>query len=142
MSTISTKGQYVTLSGLIKKYDAPEAPEFFNDVVVVNTAGVVTIPLGTVLGKVTATGKYIPAVETAVDGSKVAAAIYIGDFQGAVLPTTTVAATDTNVLALTRGKVVVAKSALVVDATYNDATKLGVLYASLKALGIFAETTI
>jgi hypothetical protein len=142
MSTISTKGQYVTLSGLIKKYDAPEAPELFNDVLVVNTAGVVTIPLGTVLGKVTATGKYIPCVETAVDGSKVAAAIYIGDNTGAVLPTVTAAGTDVNVLALTRGKVVVAKSALVLDATYNDATKLGVVYASLKALGIFAETTI
>lgn len=142
MTTISSKGQYVTLSDLIKKYDAPEAPEFFNEVVTVNTAAIKTIPLGTVLGKITATGKYIPAVETAVDGSKVAAAIYIGDNTGAVLPTVTVAATDTPVLVLARGKVVVSKSALVIDATYDDATKLGVVYASLKALGIFAETTI
>ena len=130
------------LSSLIKKYDAPEAPEFFNEVVTVNTAGVVTIPLFTVLGKVTATGKYIPAVETAVDGSKVAAAIYIGDGFGALLPTTTVAATDTNVLVLARGKVIVAKDALVLDASYNDATKKGVVYASLKALNIFPEYTV
>lgn len=142
MTTISTKGQYVRLGDLIKKYDTPEAPEFFNDVLVVNTAAIATIPLGTVLGKITATGKYIPAVETAVDGSKVAAAIYIGDYTGAVVPTTTVAATDTNVLALITGKVVVSKSALVLDATYDNATKLGVVYASLQALGIFVETTI
>lgn len=142
MTTISTKGQFYFLSDLIKKYDEPEAPEMFNDVLTVNTAGAATLVLGTVLGKITASGKYIPAVQTAVDGSAVAAAIYIGDYTGAVLPTTTVAATDTNVLALTRGKVVVSKDALVLDASYNDATKKGVVYASLKAAGIFAETTI
>jgi hypothetical protein len=142
MTTISTQGMYSDLSSLIKKYDAPEAPEFFNEVVVVNTAGVVTIPLFTVLGKVTATGKYVPAVETAVDGSKVAAAIYIGDAFGALLPTVTAAGTDVNALVLARGKVIVAKDALVMDATYNDATKKGVVYASLKAAGIFAEYTV
>lgn len=142
MTTIATQGQYALIGGLIKKYDAPEAPELFNDVLVVNTAGITTIPLGTVLGKITATGKYIPCVETAVDGSKVAAAIYIGDATGAVRDTVTVAATDTNVLALVRGKVVVSKSALILDATYDNATKTGVVYASLKALGVFAETTI
>lgn len=142
MSVISTQGINSDLSSLIKKYDAPESPSLFNEVVVVNTAGVTTIPLFTVLGKVTATGKYIPAVETAVDGSKVAAAIYIGDAFGALLPTVTAAGTDVNVLTLARGKVTVSKDALVLDATYNDNTKKGVVYASLKALGIFAEYTV
>lgn len=142
MAVIATQGSFALLGGLIKQYDCPEAPSLFNDVLVVNTAAIKTIPLGTVLGKITATGKYIPAVETAVDGSKVAAAIYIGDSTGAVTNTVTVAATDTNVLALVRGKVVVAKDALVLDATYDDATKKNVVYASLKALGIFAETTV
>lgn len=142
MAVIATQGQFALLSGLIKQYDAPEAPALFNDVLVVNTAAIKTIPLGTVLGKITASGKYIPAVETAIDGSKVAAAIYIGDATGAVTDTVTVAATDTNVLALVRGKAVVSKDALVLDATYDDATKKAVVYASLKALGIFAETTV
>lgn len=142
MAVIATQGQFSLLSGLIKQYDAPEAPALFNDVLVVNTAAIKTIPLGTVLGKITASGKYIPAVETAIDGSKVAAAIYIGDATGAVADTVTVAATDTNVLALVRGKVVVSKDALVLDATYDDANKKGVVYASLKALGILAETGI
>lgn len=142
MAVIATQGGFSLIGGLIKQYDCPEAPSLFNDVLVVNTAAIKTIPLGTVLGKITATGKYIPAVETAVDGSKVAAAIYIGDSTGAVTNTVTVAATDTNVLALVRGKVVVSKDALVLDATYDDATKKNVVYASLKALGIFAETTV
>lgn len=142
MAVIATQGSYTLLGGLIKQYDAPEAPALFKDVLVVNTAAITTIPPCTVLGKITATGKFIPAVETAVDGSKVAAAIYIGDATGAVTDTVTVAATDTNVLALVRGKVVVSKDALVLDATYNDATKKGVVYASLKALGILVENTI
>ena len=142
MAVIATQGSYALLSGLIKQYDAPEAPALFNDVLVVNTAGITTIPLGTVLGKITASGKYIPAVETAVDGSKVAAAIYIGDKTGAVTDTVTAAATDVNVLALVRGKVVVAKDALVLDASYNTQGKKDAVYASLKALGVFAETTV
>lgn len=142
MAIIYTQGIYSLLSGLIKQYDEPEHPELFNELVVVNTAAIATIPLGTVLGKVTATGKYVPAVETAVDGSKVAAAIYIGDYTGAVTSTVTAAATDANVLVLARGKVIVAKDALVLDATYNDNTKKNAVYASLKALGIFAETTV
>jgi hypothetical protein len=142
MAVIATQGSYALLSGLIKQYDAPEAPALFNDVLVVNTAGITTIPLGTVLGKITASGKYIPAVQTAVDGSAVAAAIYIGDATGAVADTVTAAATDVNVLALVRGKVVVSKSALVLDASYDLDAEKAVVYASLKALGILAETTV
>jgi hypothetical protein len=142
MATIATQGIYALLSGLIKQYDSPSNPEMFNDMLTVNTAGIVTIPLGTVLGKITASGKYIPALETAVDGSKVPAAIYIGNAFGDVKDTVTAAATDVQVLALTRGKVIVSKSAVLLDATYNDATKQGVAFAALKALGILAETTV
>lgn len=142
MAIIASQGMYTLIGGLIKLYDAPEAPQLFNEMLTVNTAAPATLVLGTVLGKVTASGKYVPAVETAIDGSNVAAAIYIGDFTGAVSPTTTVAATDTKVLALVRGKVVVAKDALVLDASYNTQAKKDAAYASLKALGIFAEVTV
>ena len=46
------------------------------------------------------------------------------------------AATDTKVLVMYRGPAEVSKGALVIDATYNDATKLGVLYADLEARGL------
>lgn len=143
MAIYATLGIYSKLSDLIKQYDAPEAPAMFKDVVTVNTAAITTLVLGTVLGKVTATGKYIPAVQTAVDGSQVPAAIYIGKGDsGAVSPTTTVAATDTPVMALVRGKVIVSKGALVLDASFNTPTLVAGAYASLKLAGILPETVI
>lgn len=142
MSVFATEGQYAKLSGLIKRLGHPEFTAFHNDVVVVNNAGTPTLVIGTVLGKVTATGKYKVAVETAVDGSNVPAAIYIGNAFGASDPVTLVANTDTSVLVLARGLAVVAKEALFLDATYNDATKKGVAYAALKAIGIQAEASV
>lgn len=140
MAVIAT--EQTRLSNLIKKYDAPESPQLFVDMVTVNQASQTTLKVGTVMGKITASGKYIAAVETAVDGSKVAAGIFIGDKFGDAQDTVIAAATDTQAQLLTRGKVVVSKDALLLDATYNDAAKKNAVYASLKALGIFAETTV
>lgn len=144
MAIFATQGVYSHLSDLIKQYDSPDAPAMFKDVVTVNTAAIATLVLGTVLGKVTATGKYVPSVATATDGSQTAAAIYIGRGDtGSTAPTTTVAATDTKILALTRGKVIVAKAALVFDASYNTATLLNAAYLALQNNNtIFAEVTI
>lgn len=140
MAVIATDS--TRLSNLVKKYDAPNNPELFNDVVVVNQAAQTTLKVGTVLGKVTATGKYKVAVETAVDGSKVPAAIYIGDASGLAQDVTVAATTDTNVLVLNRGKVVVSKSMLLLDATYDNQAKLDAAYAGLEALNILVETTV
>lgn len=96
--------------------------------VIVNDAAQ-TLALGTVLGQVTIGGKYKVAKETASDGSKVGAAIVV---EAIAIPTTT----DTKVLVMYRGPAEVSKGALVVDATYDNATKLGVLYADLEAKGI------
>lgn len=96
--------------------------------VIVNDAAA-TLALGTVLGVVTATGKYKVAVETAVDGSKVGAAIVV---EAITIPATT----DTKVLVMYRGPAEVSKGALVISSTYDNATKLGVLYADLEAKGI------
>lgn len=94
-----------------------------------------TLALGTVLGQVTVGGKYKVAKETASDGSKVGAAIVV---EAITIP----ASTDTNVLVMYRGPAEVSKGALVVDATYDNATKLGVLYADLEAKGIQVSTTV
>lgn len=130
------------LSNIIKKYDAPNNPELHNELVTCNQASQTTIALGTVMGKITASGKYIVAKETAVDGSKVAAGIYIGDASGEAQSVTIAAATDTPILILARGKAVVSKDALVLDSTYDNNTKKNVLYADLKALGLLVETTV
>ena len=102
--------------------------------VVVNEAAAKTYAVGTVLGKVTATGKYKIAVETAVDGSKVAAAVVISDASIG-------AAVDTKLVVLVKGPAEVSQGALVLDATYNDQAKKDAVYASLEAVGINILTT-
>ena len=122
------------LSNLVKKELWPEFG-YTRAVVTVNEAAAKTYAVGTVLGKVTATGKYKIAVETAVDGSKVAAAIVLGDY---VVPGTT----DTKVLVMVRGAAIVSKAALVLDATYNDDAKKAAVYDALEAARILCNETI
>ena len=120
-------------SNLVKHELWPESG-FCRKEVVVNEAAIKTYAVGTVLGKVTATGKYKIAVETAVDGSKVPAALVISDASIA-------AATDTKLVVIVKGPAEVSQGALGLDATYDDNTKKGVAYAALEALNINVLTT-
>ena len=76
--------------------------------------GVGNLALGTVLGKVTASGKYKPCDPTAADGSAVAAAIVVGDVS--------VGATDIAQAVLTRSAAVRADE-LVYAGTWTGAQK-------------------
>lgn len=78
---------------------------------------------------VSGTVKYKIAVETATDGSKVVSALVLDNYAVS-------ATTNTSVLVLVRGPAQVGKAAIVLDATYDDATKKAAVYASLEALGI------
>jgi len=131
MSLLSTETH--VYGNVVKHEYLPDVAYCKKEVVVNDTAG--TLAIGTVLGKVTSGGKYKRAVETAVDGSEVAAAI--------VAKVTTIAgSTDTNVLCVVRGPAGISKGALVLDATYNlDAEKQAV-YDALEALGIQCLDTI
>ena len=120
-------------SNLVKHELWPETG-YCRKEVTVNEAAIKTYAVGTVLGKVTATGKYKIAVETAVDGSKVAAALVIADQSIA-------AATDTTVVVLQKGPAEISKGALVLDATYDNDAKKDAVYASLEAVGINVLTT-
>lgn len=122
------------LSHLVKKELWPEQG-YTRAVVTVNEAAAKTYAVGTVLGKVTASGKYKIAVETAVDGSKAADAIVVGDY-------TVPATTDTKVLVLVRGPAIVSKAALVLDATYDTDAKKAAVYAALEAKGVLVNETI
>jgi hypothetical protein len=131
MSVIATSTH--TKSNVLKK-EIWAGEGFAETVIVINdTAG--TLLVGTVLGKVTATGKYKRAVQTAVDGSAVAAAIVMNE-------QTILGATDTKAVALTRGFAKVSKAGLVLDATYDLQAEKDVIYASLEALGIQVLDTI
>lgn len=122
------------LSHLLKQELFPEHG-YCREVVTVNEAAGKTYAVGTVLGKVTASGKYKICVQTAVDGSQTAAAIVMQD-------QTIAATTDTKVLCLVRGPSIVSKSALVLDATHDLQAEKDAVYASLTALGIVVADTI
>lgn len=139
MTIIATDTQ--RLSNLIKKVDAFNSPELLNDVVTVNEASATSYPVGTVMGQITASGKYIRSVQTAADGSQNPVAIYIGDSFGNINTVAIAAATDTKVLVLARGKAVVSASALVLDASFTAGALTVAAYASLKAKNILVETT-
>lgn len=121
------------ISNLVKQELWP-ATGFCRKEITVNEAAAKSYVVGTVLGKVSATGKYKIAVETAVDGSKVAAALVI---EAQSIPATT----DTKVVVLIKGPAEVSKDALVLDATYNDNTKKQAVYDALEALNINVLTT-
>lgn len=142
MPVFATEGQFSRFSSLVKMSDTPERFEFHTDVVTANEAAPITYSLGTVLGKVTATGKYVACVRTAADGSNTPVAIYLGDGKlGAIVDTAVAAATDTPVLVLSRGKVIVAKEALKLDASFGTAAQKQTVYDALKAVGILAEAS-
>lgn len=131
MTVIAT--EKTRLSNLVKQELWAELA-YCRDLVTVNDAAG-TLEIGTVLGKVTATGKYVRAVQTAVDGSAVAAAIVV---QAITIP----ANTDTSVLCVVRGPASVSKGALVLDATYNLDAEKNVVYTSLQTLGIQTLGTV
>lgn len=125
MSVIATDS--LRLSNLVKREYQPEMA-YCREVVTFNgLAG--DLKIGTVLGKVTATGKYIRAVQTAVDGSAVFAGILMED-------KTVLATTDTKVLIMTRGPASVSKGGVVFDATYDLDAEKNVVYAAMEAKGI------
>ena len=102
--------------------------------VVTFTAPAGETKLGTVLGKITATGKYVVSKQTANDGSEVPAAITF--FDG------TYTAGDQKVVALVRGPAGISKLGILLDATFNDATKKAAAYAALEAKGIQVLDTV
>jgi hypothetical protein len=131
MAVIGT--QNPLFSNVVKQELFPEIA-YCRAVVTVNDDAA-TLKVGTVLGKVTSGGKYKVAVETAADGSKVADAVVIQEI-------TVPASTDTEVVVLLKGPAAVSKAGLILDATYDNATKKNAVYASLEAKGIKVIETV
>ena len=139
MSVIAT--DYSHYSNLVKGSDTYRT-ELFHDLVTVNESAQKSYVVGTVLGKVTASGKYKISVQNAADGSQTPVAIVVADAFGTSAPVTIAATTDTKVLALTRGKVVVSLNSLALDASFSSGAQKQFAYDSLKAVGILVEQTV
>lgn len=135
MSVIAT--DYSHYSNLVKASDSDNTT-LFQDVVTVNESAQKSYVVGTVLGKVSASGKYKISVQNAADGSQNPVAVVVGDSFGTAAPFTVAATTDTKVLVLARGKVEVSKSALAFDASFDLQAELDAAYASLATVGILA----
>lgn len=103
---------------------------------VIGEASDVTIVTGTVMGKVTASGKWKVAKAGASDGSEVVAGVFVNGFSNLdpkIVSLDVVGGVDAGAVILDRGTAIVAKDALVIDASY---TNKEVVYAALKALQI------
>lgn len=114
------------------KYELEPSVNWCSEFVTVNEATAKTYTVGTALGLVTATGKYKVSVQTAVDGSQNPVAVVTDDY-------TVAAATDTKVRAFVRGPAILSKAAVLLDATFNDATKVAAAYASLAGKNILVN---
>ena len=117
------------------KHEYEPAMAYCREVATLNETAGATYPIGTVLGKVTATGKYKRVEATAVDGSQVAAAVTIADV-------TVVANTDAKVVVLARGPAMVSKSALSFGASVDTAPEFATAYSQLATVGILVQDTI
>lgn len=90
-------------------------------------------PVGAVLGRITASGKFKLSTATGSDGAQTVAAV--------LLYATDATAADMPGVILARGPALVAKAALIFDASVDDAAKTAAKHAQLTALGIIPRDT-
>lgn len=138
MPVIAT--DFPRLSGLIKNLDTLRAPELFSDVVSVTDSTGGTYKLGTLMGQITVGGQWAAAI-AGDTYTKLGIYIGTGDALGAPMPTVFTAGVAKPVLALVRGKCVVAAGALILDASFNSPAWVQGAYDGLKAQGILVEAT-
>jgi hypothetical protein len=85
-------------------------------------------PVGAVLGRITASGKYKLATSGGTDGAQTAAAV--------LLYATDASAADQEAVVLVRGPAIVSKAGLVFDTSVDDAAKTATKHSQLASLGI------
>jgi hypothetical protein len=90
-------------------------------------------PIGAVLGRITASGKYAFSPDTGADGSETAAAV--------LLYAVDATAADAVGIVLVRGPAIVSRAALAYDGTVDDGTKITAKLGQLTALGIIPRDT-
>lgn len=135
MALIATEGD--RFSNVVPWLAFP-AERFHFDVVTVNVADAGTLAFGTVLAKVTSTGKYIVQDSSLASGSGLeSAGILVGDdLQN--LGSTVAANTDKKVLLLARGPAKIVKTKLVFGSGTDTAAEKLVEYNRLASLGLVA----
>lgn len=117
-------------SQVVKQELWPET-RFCRERVVCNETAITTYAVGTVLGIITASGKYRISVQNAADGSQNPVAVVLEDV-------TLAANTDATVLVMNRGPAMVSKFGLKLHSSWDQPAELAAAYASLATRGIIA----
>ena len=119
-----------TLGDLIKR---ESDPDYTRETVTLKAGA--AYPLGAVLGRITADGKYTfspVASTTGIEGAEIACAV--------LLHPVAASATDTQAVILARGQVIVADRALAFDASVTDAAAQSLKHQQLAAHGIVVRS--
>ena len=88
-------------------------------------------PVGSVLGKITASGKYTLSPATGADGSQVASAVLLYAVDATLA--------DAVGIVVARGPSIVSRAGLAYEGTVNDAAKINAKIAQLATVGIIAR---
>ena len=90
-------------------------------------------PTGSVLGRITASGKYKLATSGGSDGAQTASAVLLYAVDATLA--------DATGIVVTRGPAIVSRAALIYDATVDDGAKIITKIGQLAAAGIIARDT-
>ena len=90
-------------------------------------------PVGSVLGRITASGKYKLATSGGSDGAQTASAVLLYAVDASL--------SDAVGIVVVRGPAIVSRAALAYDGTVDDAAKITTKIGQLAALGIIARDT-
>ena len=88
-------------------------------------------PVGSVLGKITASGKYTLSPATGADGSQIASAVLLYAVDATLA--------DAEGIVLARGPSIVSRAELAYDASVDDGAKITTKLGQLAAVGIVAR---
>ena len=113
--------------GDVLKYEVE--PNYTRDAITL-LAGM-AYPVGSVLGKITASGKYKLATSGGTDGAQTAVAVLLYPVDATLA--------DAQGIVVARGPSIVSRAALAYDATVNDGAKITTKLGQLAAVGIIAR---
>ena len=88
-------------------------------------------PVGSVLGRITASGKYTLSAATGADGSQVASAVLLYAVDATLA--------DATGIVVARGPTIVSRAGLAYGATVDDGAKITTKIGQLAAVGIIAR---
>jgi len=115
--------------GDVLKYEVN--PNYTRETVTLLTG--MAYPVGAVLGRITASGKYKLATSGGSDGAQTAAAVLLYAVDATL--------SDAVGIVIVRGPAIVSRAALAYDASVDDAAKVTTKISQLAALGIIARDT-